>query len=138
MSTTADAPWPAAHVAWLRDPVARNYLFVGLASLLIAAAVLVFRHGHLLAALPVAIAALGLLLRSPVMPGLFLVVLNLAVVPLTVWMSRTRYFRRAGQPLPGHGPRPGRGDVDLLRLPVPAVQPDPPGHAARRPGRPAT
>lgn len=89
MSTAADAPWPATHVAWLRDPVARNYLFVGLASLLIAAAALVFRHGNLLAALPVAVAALGLLVRSPVLPGLFLVVLNLAVVPLTVWLHGT-------------------------------------------------
>jgi hypothetical protein len=90
MSTDA-APWPAARVAWLRDPVARNYLFVGLAALLIAAAVLTFRHGHLLAALPAGVAALGLLLRSPVMPGVFLVVLNLAVVPLTVWLNRSGY-----------------------------------------------
>jgi hypothetical protein len=75
-------------VAWLRDPVARNYLFVGLASLLIASAVLVSRHGHLAAALPVVVAALGLVLRSPVMPGLFLVVLNLAAVPLVVWLNR--------------------------------------------------
>jgi hypothetical protein len=91
MTANSDAPWPAAHVAWLRDPVARNYLFVGLASLLVAAAVLVFRHGHLLAALPVVVAVLGLLLRSPVMPGLFLVVLSLAVVPLTAWLNRTVY-----------------------------------------------
>lgn len=88
MSTNADAPWPEVHVAWLRDPVARNYLFVGLASLLIAAAALIFRHGHLLAALPVGVAALGLLLRSPVLPGLFLILLGLAVVPLAVWLNR--------------------------------------------------
>lgn len=87
MSTNADAPWPAAHMAWLRDPVARNYLFVGLASLLVAAAALIFRHGHLLAALPVAVAALALLLRSPVLPGVFLVVLGLAAVPLTTWIN---------------------------------------------------
>jgi hypothetical protein len=91
MSTADDAPWPAAHVAWLRDPVARNYLFVGMASLLIVATVLTFRHGNLLAALPVGIAVLGLLLRSPVMPGLFLVALNLAVVPSTVWLGRALY-----------------------------------------------
>ncbi|HET6574344.1 MAG TPA: hypothetical protein VFG68_12110 [Fimbriiglobus sp.] len=89
--STADAPWPAAHMAWLRDPVARNYLFVGMASLLVAAAVLVFRHGNLLAALPVVIAVLGLLLRSPVIPGLYVVVLCLAAVPLPSWLGTTVY-----------------------------------------------
>jgi len=89
--STADTARPTVWFAWLRDPVARNYLFVGLASLLIAAAALVFRHGNLLAALPVALAVLGLLLRSPVMPGLFLLVLNLAVLPLTAWLSVTAF-----------------------------------------------
>jgi hypothetical protein len=88
---TTTAPWPAAQVAWLRDPVARNYLFVGLASLLITSAVLVFRHGHLAAALPVILGGLGLILRSPVLPGLYLLVLNLSVVPLIVWQNRIVY-----------------------------------------------
>jgi hypothetical protein len=95
MSTTpdrpADAPWPLARLAWLRDPAARNYLFVGLASLLVVAAALFFLHGHPLAALPVAVAALGLLLRSPVMPCLFLVALAATAVPTWAWMNPKPY-----------------------------------------------
>lgn len=140
---SADAPWPASRVAWLRDPVARNYLFVGLSSLLIVAAVLAFRHGNILAALPVVIAVLALLLRSPVLPGLFLVVLNLAVVPLTVWLNRTPYsdvpyshFRVMDLVLVGATLTYLASQYRLLSLTFQGMPPDAPAGQRRRGDKP--
>ncbi len=64
---------PAGPAGMFTDPAARNYLFTGLASLLVVAAVLFLRGGLVAALLPTAIAVLGLIARRTAMPGVFLV-----------------------------------------------------------------
>jgi hypothetical protein len=89
MSTADDARPGAVEstgpVGMFRDPTARNYLFVGLAALLIVAAVLFMRGGLAAALLPTLVAAFGLLARRTAMPGVFLVlVCYFAVFPFGI------------------------------------------------------
>lgn len=86
------------------DPVARNYLFVGLAAQFVVVAAVLARPGSNLvaAAFPAALAALGLLIRLTAMPYIFLIVLCylLAVPTLTPYaghvpteVTRLAHFR---------------------------------------------